>query len=94
MSTRRRIGASAAKHTTLTYQLFPRSIPIEDGLRPIVEIFARHHDSFRSDRHTLDSDGVLALVRTDLQAAGFRVEYGKEASQKIPVPVLFRHNGE
>ena len=94
MSTRRRVGTSASERTTLTYQLFPRSIPIEDGLRPIVEIFARHHDSFRSDRHTLDSDGVLALVRSDLLAAGFQVETGKEASQKIPVPVLFRHNGE
>ena len=94
MSTRRRAYAPARDRATLTYQLFPRSIPLDDGLKPIVEIFDRHHEAFRSDRHNLDSDGVLAVVRSDLLAAGFQVETGKEASQKIPVPVLFRHNGE
>ena len=94
MSTRRRAYAPARDRATLTYQLFPRSIPLDDGLKPIVEIFDRHHEALRSDRHNLDSDGVLSVVRSDLLAAGFQVETGKEASQKIPVPVLFRHNGE
>lgn len=94
MSTRRRVGTSAAQQGTLTFQLFPRSIPIEEGLKPIVEIFLRHHEEFRSDRNNLDSDGVLAVVRPALKQAGFRVESGKTADQKIPVPVLFRRNGE
>lgn len=94
MTTRRRIGTRAPDALGLAFQLFPRSIPVEAGLEPIIEIFDRHHEAFRSDRHQLDSDGVLAVVRSDLLAAGFQVEKGKGASQKIPVPVLFRRNGE
>jgi len=94
MTTRRRIGTRAPDRFGLTFQLFPRSIPLADGLGRIVEIFERHHETFRSDRHGFGSDGVLAIVRSDLLAAGFHVETGKGASQKIPIPVLFRHNGE
>lgn len=94
MTTRRRVGSRAAEEFILTFQLFPRSLAIDPALAPIISVFRKHHGSIRSDRHTLDSDGVLAALRADLQAADFRVETGKTSSQKIPVPVLFRLNGE
>jgi len=73
--------------------MFPRSIPLEAGLVPIVEVFRTHFPTICSERHELDSNGVLAVVRADLEAAGFRVESGKTAEQKIHVPVLFDRNG-
>jgi hypothetical protein len=41
----------------------------------------------------LPSNDVLALAAPHLAAAGFTVELGKKAEQKINVPVLFGLNG-
>jgi hypothetical protein len=42
----------------------------------------------------LTSDGVLSVLRKDLQAIGFDVEAGKKHGQKIKRPVYFGENGK
>ncbi|MBX3417516.1 MAG: hypothetical protein KF851_07945 [Pirellulaceae bacterium] len=50
-------------------------------------------DEIESGVANLDSNGVLAVVRPELQSIGFIVEIGKKVSEKISVPVLFGRNG-
>ena len=60
----------------------------------IVQAFAASHERLTSDKHDLNSDGVLGLVGGELQRLGFRVESGKSKDGKIPVPVLYGENGK
>jgi len=39
------------------------------------------------------SDGVLEVLRPDMEALGYRVESGKARGQRIERPVLFGENG-
>ena len=41
----------------------------------------------------LTSDNVLSIVSNDFVQAGFKVETGKKAEDKIRVPVLYGHQG-
>jgi hypothetical protein len=76
----------------LKYQLFPRSIGLNDRLRAVIACFEHVHDHIKSPDHTLNSNGVLGHMRPLLEAADFLVEIGKAHGDKIPVPVLFGLN--
>jgi len=60
----------------------------------VVRVFEAASDRIDSDSHTLNSNEVLSVISDGLVAAGFAVEMGKKASQKIRVPVLFGLNGK
>ncbi len=76
----------------LRYQLFPRSVGLSDELRGIISCFEIVYDQIDSKAKTLNSDGVLQILRPHLQEIGFTIETGKSKGAKIPVPVLFGLN--
>ena len=76
----------------LRFQLFPRSIALDDPLRVIVGCFEQVYDHIGSPENVLDSNGVLRQLKPHLQKAQFKVETGKSKGEKIPVPVLFGLN--
>lgn len=72
---------------------YPKSAkPTSLALR-VVEAFQIAHPAIDSGNYELSSNEVLAKVRKGLESAGFLVETGKKASEKISVPVLFGLNG-
>jgi hypothetical protein len=76
----------------IQFQFFPRSVGMIKPISSVVECFQNVSDQICSPTHNLSSDGVLKIVRPHLEAAGFRVEQGKNRYQKIKVPVLFGLN--
>jgi hypothetical protein len=78
----------------LRYQLFPRSVGLSQELRSIIEAFEAVHAGIKSPDNTLNSDGVLRLLRPGLERLNFRIESGKTKGDKIPVPVLFGINNK
>ena len=76
----------------LKYQLFPRSVGINEQIQHIIECFDRTYDQIRSPESELKSNEVLDILRPHLESIGFTVETGKARGQKIPVPVLFGLN--
>jgi hypothetical protein len=75
------------------WHYFPKSHQAPQLARSVVLAFQQVADSIDSERMDLPSNLVLAAVAPGLASAGFRVETGKKADQKIPVPVLFGLNG-
>lgn len=76
----------------IQFQFFPRSTGLTEPIAVVVECFHRTADQIASPDHNLSSDGVLRVLRPHLEAAGYRVEAGKNRDQKIKVPVLFGLN--
>jgi hypothetical protein len=76
----------------LRYQLFPRSVGLTEQLRQVIQCFEISYDEIKSPENSLNSDGVLAHVRSHLEGIGFKIESGKTKNDKIPVPVLFGLN--
>jgi hypothetical protein len=72
---------------------FPKSARATPLALTIVGAFEAVASQINSDARELLSNDVLACVAPHLSAAGFIVETGKKASQKINVPVLFGLNG-
>ena len=72
---------------------FPRSKRATPLAISVVAAFEAAAADIDSSRHDLPSNAVLAQVAPHLAAAGFTVELGKRAEQKINVPVLFGLNG-
>jgi len=54
--------------------------------------FERVEKQIASPSQLLSSNQVMAQVRPGLEELGFRVETGKQANEKIKVPVLFGLN--
>ena len=76
----------------LKYQLFPRSVGIDEQIQHVIECFKRTYDQIKSPENELKSNEVLDILRPYLEHIGFTVETGKAKGQKIPVPVLFGLN--
>jgi hypothetical protein len=72
---------------------YPKSERATPVALSIVEAFMQASDAIDSAVHQLSSNAVLAAVAGGLTAAGFIVEKGKRADEKIRVPVLFGLNG-
>jgi hypothetical protein len=72
------------------YPKSPRATPVALA---VVDAFVQASDAIDSAVHQLPSNAVLAAVASGLTAAGFIVETGKRAEEKIRVPVLFGRNG-
>ena len=73
---------------------YPRSDEATDMALKVVGVFKAASNKIDSELHTLSSNEVLSVISDRLVAAGFAVEKGKTASQKIRVPVLFGLNGK
>ncbi len=73
---------------------FPRSTRVTPLGVSVVASFEAVAEQIDSKVHDLPSNEVLALAAPHLAAAGFTVELGKKAEQKISVPVLFGMNGK
>jgi hypothetical protein len=67
---------------------FPKSTPAPDAGRQVVRAFEKAEPSIGSATMELSSNPALAAVRDSLVRAGFQVESGKRAAEKIHVPVL------
>jgi hypothetical protein len=78
----------------IIWSYFPRSDKPTPLALGVVAAFQAVPVGIDSETHTeLKSNDVLALVKPHLEGAGFRVEIGKKAAEKIRVPVLFGRNG-
>jgi hypothetical protein len=72
---------------------FPRSTRATPLALSVIAAFEAVAAQIDSATHDLPSNDVLTLAAPHLAAAGFTVELGKKAEQKINVPVLFGLNG-
>ncbi len=77
----------------VVWQYYPSYERPNVVLENVIEIFGSNYDSIRSDKHSLNSNDVLRVLRASLEKLGFRVEGGKKEFQKVKVPVLFGRNG-
>ena len=73
---------------------YPRSDEATEMALKVVGVFKAASTKIDPESHTLSSNEVLSVLSDGLVAAGFAVEKGKTASQKIKVPVLFGLNGK
>jgi len=73
---------------------YPKSDKPPEFAITVVAAFEAVVDLINSETNTLASNDVLSALTPHLQTAGFRVETGKKASEKIHVPVLFGLNGK
>ena len=76
----------------LRYQLFPRSVGMEDSIKRVIQCFDRHISEIESPTHTLKSNEVLGIISPEQNKLGFHVEESKASDDKIKVPVLFGLN--
>lgn len=72
---------------------FPRSTQPPYAATAAAEVFKAAASKISSQSHELSSNQVLAVVEKDLRLAGFAVESGKKADEKIKVPVFWGYEG-
>ena len=77
----------------IQWLFFPKSDPATPLALAVVKAFEVVSAEIDSAANELSSNEVLAIVAPHLAEAGFKVELGKKADQKISVPVLFGLNG-
>ncbi len=73
---------------------FPKSDPATQLALAVVAAFENVASEIDSATKEMSSNEVLAIVAPHLIQAGFKVEAGKKADEKISVPVLFGLNGK
>lgn len=78
----------------IKYQFFPRSLGVTKQIEGIVACFRKVEEKIKSPENNLNSNGVLAILRPELEKIGLRVEKGKSKGEKIPMPVLFGLNNK
>ena len=76
----------------LQYQLFPRSFGITKEIEAVINCFQINYNAIKSPENSLNSDGVLKVIASDLKRLDFKVEGSKASVDKIKVPVLFGKN--
>jgi hypothetical protein len=77
----------------INWSYFPKSDKATRLTLKVVEAFQAVASEIDSSTHTFRSNEVFAVVKPQLEQAGFRVEIGKRMTEKIRVPVLFGRNG-
>lgn len=78
----------------IQWQYYPKSDAAPAIASTVISAFQSASDAIDSAQNALNSNDVLAAITPQLQAAGFQVETGKKAADKIQVPVLFGLNGQ
>ena len=77
----------------IQWMYFPKSARATPLVLAVVGAFEAVASQIDSQTNELPSNDVLAFTAPHLAAAGFIVETGKKAKEKINVPVLFGLNG-
>lgn len=77
----------------INWIFFPKSMEPPGVVRDVVTVFEQAEHELKRRADDAVSDVVLSIVRPGLEVAGFAVETGKRAHEKIKVPVLFGRNG-
>ncbi len=79
----------------LEWQLFPKNMSCPKHLIDLIKVFSDKLGDIDSLSHEkLESNEVLAFLRSGFETLGFNVEKSKKADDKIEVPVLFGKNGK
>ena len=73
---------------------YPKSRKVTDLAVQVIGAFQTIAADIDSTNHDLNSNAVLNKVADHLALIGFQVEKGKQAGDRIPVPVLFGMNGK
>lgn len=85
---------SAGVDTYPRWKYYPARSPAPVWVSGVVGAFASLADEIDSRRNSgVQSDQVLAQLRSPLEAQGFMVETSKAKTDKILRPVLFGENG-
>jgi hypothetical protein len=77
----------------ITWQYYPKCDCIPKGLQEIIKVFNENCQDIDSSSHTLNSNGVLLIIKQGLRDSGFIVENGTKIADRIKVPVLFGRDG-
>lgn len=77
----------------INFQFFPRSHGITPEIERIIDCFKKAEKD-KGDDVQVQSNTMLAYVRSYLEELHFKVETGKSKDEKIYVPVLFGLNNE
>jgi len=77
----------------IQWQYYPKSNEISGDLLHVIKVFEAHSEAIGSPQALLNSDQVLAILRSGFEELGYDVEIGKKANEKIKIPVLFGQNG-
>ena len=82
----------------VNWSFFPKTDPLPKELESSITVFKNHLEKIDSSKNDtndlrLTSDNALSIVSNDFVQAGFKVETGKKAEDKIRVPVLYGHQG-
>ena len=80
--------------TKTRFQFYPANKKIPEHLESLIGAFEKNQEKISSQKHTLNSNSVLEILRSDLESAEFRIEKGKKLNEKIKIPVLFGENGK
>jgi len=74
---------------------YPLSDEPTELARKVVNVFESVQDDIDvANTGGLNSNQVLSKLRPGLESAGFVVEHGRNAAQRIRIPVLFGMNGK
>ena len=84
----------------MDYIYFPKTEPLPDHLKKIIDIFRKYSkelDSFSNDHSNdlrLHSNDVLKVIEHDMSKLGYKVEKSKKSKDKIRIPVIFGMRGD
>ena len=79
----------------VNWRHFPSSTYPAKECLAVVEVIKKNQSKFRLDeKGGLTSDEVLAILRDDLIAAGFKTEKSKRVDDKLPQVVTWGENGK
>ncbi len=77
-----------------SWKFYPSRSPAPDWVEEVLGCFRDVRSEIDSrEQSGVSSDSVLAHIRPGLETAGFIVERGKRAAEKISRPVLFGEDG-
>jgi len=77
----------------IRFQFYPRSQGLTKELQLVIDCFKKNERTLEDGKQR-DSNDVLALLKDDLEACGYKVESGKKKKQIIEVPVFYGENNE
>ena len=66
----------------LRYQLFPRSVGMDETIKKVIDCFELHFGEIDSSCHSLKSDEVLKAISPELKDLGFKVEGARHLTIK------------
>lgn len=77
----------------MKWMYYPKNKTIPEPLKSVINVFETNESKISSHEQTLQSDEVLAVLKTDLESNGFIVEKDKTNTGKIKIPVTYGENG-